>query len=134
MIDYFSEQLSEMYIRGAVLFAVVSGVAELFMIVRAPELFPWWGAVEGVLVIALAYGVWRRILAAAVTLLALKTIVLISLSLQANSAPRSTAVIQIASYGLATAAIALGAKSRARRSSEEHVSIPSGPSHEPPPG
>jgi len=105
VVDYFSERFSVSYIRGAVLFAIVAGIGEILVAVRAPEFVSKWAIAEGILVLVLAYGVWKRSFASAIALLGLKTIGAVVWSYQSGRAPGTTAVIQVISYGLAAAAI-----------------------------
>ena len=130
MVDYFSEQSSASYIRAAVLFAVVVGTVELVLALKAPDLVSNWAIVEGVLVLALAFGLWRRKFSAAVALFALKTAGALIWSYQTGQAPHRDAIIQVVVYGLAAAAIFFGRSGHVAGSSKTHSSAATGGSSE----
>jgi len=116
VIDYFSEQFRNAYIRGAVLFGALTGIAEIALALRAPQLFPRWAVAEGLIVIALSYGVWRRNLTSAVVLLIVKVIASAQLWSHTGQGPNTTAMVQLAAYSLAAAAIFLGRQERSPQS------------------
>jgi hypothetical protein len=95
-----------------VLFGVLTGIAEIVLALRAPEMFPRWAVAEGLVVIAMSYGVWRRNLPSAVVLLIIKVIASAQWWSHTGRAPNTTTIAQLGAYTLAAAAIFLGRQER----------------------
>lgn len=113
--DYFSPGLSELFVRGAAVFGAIAGAIELFLGLRAPGGVAMWAVAEGLVVMALAYGVWRYSLVCAVALLVLKLAGVVLTTLQAGSSPSIGVIVQVLFYLLAAAAIKLGGATRRPR-------------------
>ena len=64
----FSETNSKRWINFAIFFAILTGAATTFFAIRNPELLSRWSVIDGVLLFALAYGLWRRSLTCALLL------------------------------------------------------------------
>ncbi len=126
-MDYFSERLSASYIQSAIVFAVLAGIIQIILPLRAPGLVSPWSIAEGILVLALAYGLWRRNLASAVGLLVVRSIGAISWSYHSGRAPELVAIVQVAATALAAAAILLGRGGRSRMAPTSPSAATGGP-------
>jgi hypothetical protein len=112
MTDLFTPRNSQLYIRIAASFGVFAGAAELLLCYLRPDLVTHWAIPEALVVMALAYGVWRHNFAAAIGLVSVKVLGAAVVMVQTRAKPSVVMVAQLLFYVLAAAAINLERVSR----------------------
>jgi len=103
--NLFSEANSKRWINFAIGFAVFTGVATSFFAIRTPPYLPRWAIVDGILLLGLAYGLWKRSQVCAVLLIIHAIGSAIINAIEFGSELRSVVVTRIILYMLAAAAI-----------------------------